>query len=182
MCNKIESYNAINELGLNKFAEGLFCANETDKVEEFLRSNPAQYYAIRDKSKPGGVFQLKVEEKDVMSAIAGYDIFSINVSSINYASNQLLVGEILITETDVNAILSTNSYYSVRDAIKNPSFNFVTNIFDNKTLDSVPYFDKVYEYIVRNKLKNLIVEFAYFDIPVGINKENIIIYELRTKY
>ena len=36
--------------------------------------------------------------------------------------------------------------------------------------------------IVENKLKNVIVEFAYFDKPVGVNNENIIIYELRTEY
>ena len=58
----------------------------------------------------------------------------------------------------------------------------MTNIFDDKTLNKIPCFDEVYKYIVDNKLQNIIVEFAYFDKPIGINKENIIIYELRTDY
>ena len=92
-----------------------------------------------------------------------------------------MVGEICIGNNEVSAILSTNSKYSVRDTLRNPDFNFVTSIFDER-LNDVPYFDNVYKYIVENKLKNVIVEFAYFDKPVGINNEHIIIYELRTEY
>ena len=54
---------------------------------------------------------------------------------------------------------------------------FTTNIFDDKILNNIPCFDKVYKYIVENKLQNMIVEFAYFDKPVGINQENMIIYK-----
>lgn len=180
--SKIESYEKIIELNLNRFPEKVFKCSEINEVNDFIKKYPANYYAIRDKSKVGGVFKLKVEPENILKEVAGYDLFSINVSSYNYIDNQLLVGEILISNTDVNAILSTNSKYSVRDAIRNPDFNFITNIFDDNILNRIPYFDKVYKYIVENKLQNVIVEFAYFDKPVGINNENIIIYELRTDY
>ena len=180
--NKIESYNKIIELGLNRFPEKIFKSSQINEVQEFINKYPANYYAIRDKSKAGGVFKLKVEPQNIMNEVSGYDLFSINVSSYNYIDNQLLVGEIYISGTSVNAILSTNSSYSVRDAIRNPDFNFMTNIFDDETLNQIPCFDEVYKYIVKNKLQNTIVEFAYFDKPVGINKENIIIYEVRTDY
>lgn len=180
--NKIESYNKIIELGLNRFPEKIFKSSQKNEVEYFVKTYPANYYAIRDKSKAGGIFKLKVEPENILNEVAGYDLFSINVSSYNYIDNQLLVGEIFISNTSVNAILSTNSSYSVRDAIRNPDFNFMTNIFDDKTLDKIPCFDAVYKYIIDNKLQNTIVEFAYFNKPIGINKENIIIYELRTDY
>lgn len=180
--NKLESYNKIIELGLNRFPEKIFKSSQINEVQDFINTYPAKFYAIRDKSKAGGVFKLKVEPKNILTEVAGYDLFSINVSSYNYIDNQLLVGEIFVSNTSVNAILSTNSGYSVRDAIKNPDFNFITNIFDNKTLNQIPCFDKVYKYIIENKLQNIIVEFAYFDKPIGVNKENIIIYELRTDY
>ncbi len=180
--NKLESYNKIIELKLNRFPEKIFKSSQINEVQDFINAYPANYYAIRDKSKAGGVFKLKVEPQNVIKEVAGYNLFSINVSSYNYIKNQLLVGEISISGTSVNAILSTNSAYSVRDAIRNPDFNFTTNIFDDKTLDQIPYFVEVYKYIVENKLQNTIVEFAYFDIPIGINQENIIIYELRTDY
>ena len=180
--NKLESYNKIVELGLNRFPEKIFNSSEINEVQDFINTYPANYYAIRDKSKAGGVFKLKVEPQNIMNEVSGYDLFSINVSSYNYIDNQLLVGEIFISNTSVNAILSTNSRYSVRDAIRNPDFNFMTNIFDDKTLNQIPYFDEVYKYIVDNKLQNIIVEFAYFDKPVGINNESIVVYELRTEY
>ena len=180
--NKLESYNKIIELGLNRFPEKIFKSSEINEVQEFINKYPANYYAIRDKSKAGGVFKLKVEPQNILNEVSGYDLFSINVSSYNYIDNQLLVGEIFISGTTINAILSTNSRYSVRDAIRNPNFNFMTNIFDDKTLNQIPYFDEVYKYVVDNKLQNIIVEFAYFDKPVGINNENIVVYELRTEY
>ena len=180
--NKIESYEKIMELGLNRFPEKIFKYTQIDEVEDFIKMYPANYYAIRDKSKAGGVFKLKVKPENILNEIVGYEMFSINVSSYNYTDSQLLVGEIYISNTTVNAILSTNGNYSVRDAIKNPDFNFTSNIFDDETLNRIPCFDKVYEYIVINKLEDVIVEFAYFNKPVGINNENIIIYELRTDY
>lgn len=180
--NKLESYNKIIELGLNRFPEKIFKSSQINEVEDFVRTYPANYYAVRDKSKAGGVFKLKVKPENILNEVSGYDLFSINVSSYNYIDNQLLVGEIFISNTSVNAILSTNSRYSVRDAIRNPDFNFKTNIFDNKTLNKIPCFDEVYKYIIDNKLQNTIVEFAYFDAPVGINNEKIVVYELRTEY
>jgi len=180
--SKIESFNKIKELNINKLPEKIFKTSDIEDIKEFLKTYPAKYYAIRDKSKAGGVFKLKVETKDVFNEISDYNLFSINVSSYNYVENQLLVGEILITDTNVSAILSTNGGYSVRDAIRNPDFNFTTNIFDDRLLNQIPSFNKVYKYIIEHNLKNIIVEFSYFDIPVGINNENIVVYELRTHY
>ena len=182
ICTKIESYNKIIELNLNRFPEKIFKKSQTKEIQTFIKQHPARYYAIRDKSKPGGEFKLKVEKQNIFKEIDGYELFSINVSSFNYVENQLLVGEILIENQTVNAILSTNKTYSVRDTLKKPDFNFIASIFDNEVLNQVPYFDEVYKYIIKNKLKGVIVEFAYFNKPVGINNENIVVYELRTNY
>lgn len=76
--NKKESINKINELGLNRFPEQLFRENEQTKVKQFLDMYPAKYYAIRDKSKAGGIFKLKVALDDVLSEIRGYQLFTIN--------------------------------------------------------------------------------------------------------
>lgn len=181
--NKLESIERINELGLNKFPEMLFHKGEDEKVLEFIKSNPAEYYAIRDKSKARGVFKLKVLKDDVLSEVSDYDLYTINVSSANYSDNQVLVGEIeILSSGDVYAILSTKKGYSVRDAITDADFNLKTDIFDDKTLNEIPYFDYLYSYIVDHGLQDIIVEFSLFDIPVGINKEKIVIYELRTHY
>jgi len=180
--NKLESIDKINELGLNKFPEILCHSNDAKRVTQFIQDYPAQYYAIRDKSKAGGFFNLKVNRDNVLIAIQGLESYTINVSSANYVDDQLLVGEIeFLSNCEVYGILSTDPTASVRDATKNPTYNFKTNIFDKK-LNNIPHFDIVYEYIVSHCLQDTIVEFALFDKPVGINEENIIIYELRTHY
>ena len=180
--NKLESINMINELELNKFPEELFTRNEEEKVKKFLNDYPAQYYAIRDKNKTGGIFKLKVEYDKVLDEIKDYDLFTINVSSANYIDSQLLVGEIeFLSNGDVYAVLSIDPTASVRDALNNPSFNFKTDIFD-KNVDMIPYFDVIYEYVINHNLHDIIVEFALFDKGVGIKNEQVIIYELRTNY
>lgn len=180
--NKLESINKINELGLNKFPEQLFRENEETKVQEFIEKYPAEFYAIRDKSRAGGTFKLKVDYNKVLEEIKGYNIFTINVSSANYVDNQLLVGEIeFLSNGEVYAILSVDPTASVRDALSNPTFNLKTNIFD-KQLNKIPHFDYVYQYISNNNLYDVIVEFALFNKDVGIKKEKVIVYELRTHY
>lgn len=180
--NKLESVEAINKLGLNKLPEGLFRKNDVSRIKEFLNKYPAKCYAIRDKSNSSGVFKLKVPANEVFNEILEYDLFSINVSSINYSDNQLLVGEIeILSDGGVYAVLSTNPYASVRDALKKPEFNLKTDIFDNR-LNDIPCFDFLYQYIIEHELKDIIVEFSLFNINVGINNEKIVIYELRTNY
>ena len=100
------------------------------------------------------------------------------MSSANYVENQLLVGEI---NGDVYTTMSVDPSASVRDALKNPTFNLSTNIFEKK-LNKISYFDFIYQYIINHNLQDVIVEFALFDTEVGINNEHIVVYELRTHY
>ncbi len=181
--NKLESIQVINKLGLNKFPEQLFKIGEETKVMEFLRQYPAKYYAVRDKSKAGGVFKLRVEDNKVLEEVKDYNLFTVNVSSANYVDNQLLVGEVeFLSNNEVYAILTMDSTASVRDALQHPDFNIKTNIFDSTILDRIPYFDFIYNYVISHNLKDMIVEFALFDKEVGIKGEKIIVYELRTHY
>lgn len=180
--NKLESIDKINELKLNKFPEQLFKSNDEEKVKQFLQDYPAKYYAIRDKSKAGGVFKLKVDYNKVLEEIQDYNLFTINVSSANYVDNQLLVGEIeFLSNGEVYAILSIDPTASVRDALRNPTFNLKTDIFD-KQVNKIPHFDIIYQYVMSHNLQDAIVEFALFDKDVGIKKEKVIVYELRTHY
>lgn len=180
--NKIESIEKIKELKLNRFQEELFRKNEQEKVIDFLKATKAKYYAIRDKSKANGIFKLKVEFEKVLEEIKEYDIFTLNVSSANYTDNQLLVGEVeFFSNNNVYITLTDDKEASVRDALRKPVYNLKTDIFDKK-LNEIPHFDEIYDYISKNELFDVIVELAVFNIPVGINNERIIIYELRTHY
>lgn len=180
--NKVESINKIKELNLNRFPEEKF-TKDNNKVIEFLNKYPAELYAIRDKSTPSGIFKFKVPKNEVLNEIKDYELFTINISSANYSKHQILVGEIeILSNNEIYATLSQNKEYSVRDASLNPDFNIKTDIFDDKILDKIPYFNEIYEYIISNNLKDIIIEFSLFDKNVGIKNEKIVIYELRTEY
>ena len=124
--NKLESLETINRLELNRFPEQIFTANEETKVKQFIENNPAEFYAIRDKSKAGGIFKLKVAADKVLEEIDEYSLFSINISSINYVNNQLLVGEVeFLSDGEVYATLSLDPAASVRDALKKPEDDYL---------------------------------------------------------
>lgn len=181
--NKIESTNKIKKLRINRFPEEIFKQGETEKVKAFLKRHPAPLYAIRDKSKSCGDFKLKVAADKVLEEISDYNLFSINVSSANYSDNQLLAGEIeFLSNGEVYATLSTDPTASARSAVSKPEINISTDIFDDKTLNKIPHFNYIYSYIIKNNLKDVVVEFSLFDKELGINKEKIVVYELRTHY
>lgn len=125
---------------------------------------------------------MKVDYNKVLKEIQDYNLFTMNVSFANYVDNQLLVGEIeFLSNSEVYAILSIDPTASARDAINNPKYNLKTDIFD-KQINKIPHFDIIYQYIMSHNLQDVIVEFALFDKAVGIKKEKVIVYELRTNY
>ena len=162
--NKIESIKLIKQLNLNRFPERLFINFQDKDVIDFLEEYPAKYYAIRDKSKSNGLFKLKVKYDEVLNEIKDYDLFTINVSSINYVGNQLVNGEIeILSNGDVYAQFSCDPA-----AIGRPSdpgtIILNTSIFDNHALKKIPDFDYIYDYLIKHNLKDVIVEFALFDV------------------
>lgn len=181
--NKLESIKKIKEIKLNTFPEQLFKKGEEDKVLEFINKYPADYYAIRDKSRFCGTFKLKVEKSNILKEIKDYELYTINVSSINYAENQIMEADIEIKRNgDIYVTISKNAESVIRDNIKDAYISLKTDIFDDKTLNKIPEFDYIYSYLYKHNLFDVLVEFSLFDKPLGINNERIIIWELRTHY
>lgn len=181
--NKLDSIRKINELGLNRFPEQLFRIGEEDKVQEFINEYPADYYAIRDKSKINGVFKLKASKNNILEEIKDYELYTINVSSINYAENLIMEADIEIRRNgDIYITISKNAEITIRDNIENTFMSLKTNIFDDKTLDKIPDFDYIYTYLYEHNLFDVLVELSLFDKPLGIYNERIIIWEIRTHY
>lgn len=181
--NKLDSIQKINELKLNRFPEELFSNSEEQKVRKFLEKYPAKYYAIRSKEIVGCKNNnFKVLKEEIFSEMKKFNLFSINVSSYNYTSNLILIGDIKIgSNNEVWFIGSTNPNFTGKMAEKHPDFNYSTDIFD-KRLNLIPSFDQIYKYIAEYNLIDVIVEFAIYNRPVGINNEPIIVFEIRTDF
>ncbi|MBE7075957.1 MAG: hypothetical protein E7375_02700 [Clostridiales bacterium] len=156
---------------------------DNKKILDFIKKYDAKFYAVRDMAKSNSkLFNLKVEKKNVVEYVKEQRNFLINVSSYNYTENQLCTGEIQINkDMKVSLTISNNKEFSARDAVRCPDFNFVCDIYDRR-LKNIDGLQQVMDYIFQYNLFDVIVEFSSFDIPVGLNCENVIIYELRTDY
>ncbi len=181
--NKLESIEIIKDKKLNSFPEKLFKVTDIEDIKQFLSEYPAEFYAIRSKEIVGcKKNNFKVPKDKVLEEIKNFNLFTINVSSYNYVSNFVLIGDIMIGKNnEVWFIGSTNSNFTGKMAEQYPDFNYSTDIFD-KRLNRIPQFDLIYSYIVDHDLMDVIVEFAIYDKPVGIYKEQVIIFEIRTEF
>lgn len=179
--NKIESLNFIKQKGLNHFGEEAFEKNDIDGVNKFMEKYPVKYYFLRELilSSPNIFYDLSKEE--VLQHCKLYDKFGLDVSSINYYDNRILCGEIIMDKKG-NVIFSgsTNKDSTHRNFLK-PNYFIKSTIFE-KDIKKVPSLDIAIDYIFKHELFNIVLEFCIFDEPVGINSENIVIYEARTNY
>lgn len=181
--NKVESIKIIRQNKLNSFPEKLFTKNQEEDVIKFIKENPAEYYAVRSKEIVGcKKNNFKTPINEVLNEIKNFNLYTINVSSYNYTSNLVLIGDIMISKNnEVWFIGSTNQNFTGKMAEQYPDFNYYTDIFD-KRLNTIPDFDLIYTYIVEHDLVDVIVEFAIYNCPLGIYNERIIVFEIRTEF
>lgn len=181
--NKLESYNLINRLGLNKLPEIYVEKFDENKVMEFLRQYPSDFYAVRDRNKSGSkYFKLFVKRDEILDYVRGRDRFSINISGPSVANHQLLTGEIkLALNGDFSLTASKDKQASARSAVDKPDYNFTSNISEHKNR-LIPGFDYLIDYLFEHELFDAIIEFAVFDTNLGTKGEKVVVFEIRTDY
>lgn len=159
--------------------EGVFSKDSLNELKTFLKQYKYPYYNIRDKSKSMGDFLYKITEEEVIKNSYKYDKFSVYESLAEADKNLILQGDIFISKDfELCASLSDVKGISNRVAMQEPKYHIRTDLKENRE----PYIyglKKVIDYVITNCLFDVYVEFSLFDIPVGINKENILIWELR---
>lgn len=183
ICNKVESAKWIYQLDLNRLPEDIFTPNDTQKLREFLRKYPAKYYSIRDKTQTNSPKRNhKASQQDILNLYKQIPISSIGVGLANYIDDQVLIGNLLVKKSGEVIFEGTNEkIISVRDAVNQAKYRIYTDITDKKlkyTNGLIPMID----YIIEHALEGVIVEFSYFNRPIGIHQENVLIWELRTQY
>ena len=179
--NKLDSDFQIKKRGLNHMLEGLFTESSTyEDLMNFLNENKYDYYNIRDKSVAAGKFMYKITRDNVLKESKNYKKYAV-YESLALADNKLILqGDIEIDNNFImKASLSNIKGISNRIAMQEPVYNlYEIDLKENKE----PYIEglnKVLDYIISNELIGMVVEFSLFDIPVGVNHEKIIIWELR---
>lgn len=178
--NKDKSDKLIKSLNLNRLPKAEFKKDEIDKVKDFLNKSDCKYYSIRSKIKSSGKFFYKVKPDDVINRIKNFDIFVLSESLIEAdEKNLILQGSIQIfNDWTCIASLSDVKGQPNREAENNPKYKLFFNIIDDYE-PNIRGLKQVIDYYVTHELFNFVLEFTLYDIPIGINKENIIVWEIR---
>lgn len=178
--NKSESDYIISKLGLNRMAEGIFTQSSTEEdLRRFLEENTYEYYNIRDKTHAGGQFLYKLTADGVIEHSKDYQRYSVYESLAEADEKLILQGEMEIDKQfKMVASLSDIRHISNRSAMQTPEYHLQVDLAERRE-PHIRGLTEVINYIAKHGLFDVVVEFSLFEIPVGIYKETIIIWELR---
>lgn len=172
---KAGSDEMITKLGMNKMLEH----KGMKGLEEFLSASGHEYYNIRDKSTAMGNFQYKLTGQEVLEVAPKYLEFSVYESLAEADKGLVLQGEIQIDSGfNMVASLSNLKEISNRKAMELPQITICTNLVEGK-MRYVPGLDQVIDFMCENDIIGPIMEFTLYNQPVGVNEEELLIWELR---
>ena len=191
--SKKESDFLIRKIGLNHIdfmsfdlgdcsIDDVICA--IDNGEESRN----KVYNIRDNEHYNGKFTVGIHFKNLREELKNYMgcRVRINENIIDYDKDNLIVKGDIVLHRDftVRATISGVKGITQREASNNPNvFETVDcNIVNEKFISKYKReLEKVLDLICKNNLFDVIVEFGVYDKAIGVNNENIIFWELRTR-
>ena len=183
--NKKDAVNKIKILGLNYFPMEIFDAKDLTSIKNFFDKNPAQEYILRNPNKPKAKYYFVKNYDEAVNKLRYFDEVNINVSFNPYKDDLVLVGDIKIHKGDfgdtVDLIARTDNEATQRNIYTEPDYNLHANLDDDKLWD-IPGFSKIARYISDHELYDVIVEFCVYSIKLGVQKDFVIINELRTGF
>lgn len=179
--DKFESIQFIKNNNLNYFGEEVFKSNQIAEIKKYLNSHTEKYFILKDKTRINGKVYHNLTREEVLKHISEYNILGLDVASYNYLNNKILLGEILITsKMEITLSGSFNKESNHRNFCE-PNIFLKSDIFDKK-IKYIKGLKEIINYVFKYSLFDIIVEFCVYDIPLGICKENVVIFEVRTDY
>lgn len=177
--NKQQSREKIIALNLNRVPEIFVHKSDKSSMKRFFNLYKEEIYIVRDAERSSSKYYY-VKNADECYNMAQYFSGQVIVAvSINAYKNKVLLGAIEIVGECIRICATTKEELDHRTMYNGQAeYNFQTNIFDKK-LSDIPEFDFLYQYIIENNLGGYTIEFTIYDKPAGINKEKIIINEIR---
>ena len=184
--DKKDSIAKMKELGLNYFPLEVFSVTDLEGIKDFVEKNPAKEYCMRSANKAKGAFCFVANFEEAKQSLSLFEEeVTICVSYNEYKEDIVLVGDIIIHksygEESVDLTARTDSEATHRNIYEKPEYNLHTSLENDKLWD-IPGVSKIMRYISDHELYNVIVEFTVYSCRVGVNKENVVISEIRTTY
>lgn len=181
--NKKESDKLINELRLNRVVEQVFYFDDEDvysSIKNFVYETGLTHYGMRS-LKPGGTFLYAVHRQYVVNNTHEFKQGVKICESMYYPDlkNLVLQGYISV-DRDFNVCCEANDIRgkSNRESMAFPKYRWIFNDCEERAPRTLVN-TGILDLIAKNELFGVVVEFTYYDIPVGINKEPLLIWEIR---
>lgn len=175
---KADSRNLIIRLGLNRAPEEFFKKNDRENIERFFEKYKADIYVLRDADHASSKYFYVKNAEECISKAAEFESNIIVAVSISNYKNKVLLGAIEISGDTVRICATQDETLDHRTMYGAAEYNLTTTVED-KRLSDVPEIDFLFDYLYKNHLLDITVEFTIYDRPVGANNERIIITELR---
>lgn len=184
--DKSDAVKKMKELRLNYFPLEVYSVEDREGIKKFFKKYPAKEYVLRNTDKADGDFYFVKSFDEAEPLLKNFEKrVTIDVSYNEYKEDIVLVGDIKVTRDgfreSVDLIARDDEEGTNRNVYDNPKYNLHTSLDDDK-IWNIPGFSKLMSYISDHELYNMIVEFIVYDCKVGVNKENVVISEIRTDY
>lgn len=184
--DKKDSIIKMKELGLNYFPLDSFEIDDFDGIKGFMEKYPAKEYVLRSANKAKGDFYFVKNFEEAKEKLPLFDReVTLSVSYNEFKEDIVLVGDIIVHKNGVSESLDltarTDTEATHRNIYESPEYNLHASIEEDRVW-SIPGFSKIMRYISDHELYNVIIEFSVYDCRIGVNKENVVISELRTGY
>lgn len=184
--DKRESVAKMREMGLNYFPLDVFDKDDKEGIKNFVEKFPSEEFALRDTNKANGDFYFAKTLDEIYQKLPLFEKEVTLCQSYNpFKEDIVLVGDIIVHKNasgeSVDLTARDDEDATHRNIYENPKYNLHAALEDDK-LWKIPGFSKIMRYISDHELYNVIVEFSVYAIRLGVNKENVVISEIRTGY
>ncbi|MBO5394957.1 MAG: hypothetical protein J6A28_03530 [Clostridia bacterium] len=184
--DKKDSIAKIKQMGLNHFPQDVFDVKDLEAIKEFFEKYPAEEYILRHTDKTNGKFYFVSGYEEAQKHFEDFESeITIAVSMNPYKEDIVLLGDISVKRDGASEIVDITARddeeATHRNVYEQPKYNLHTSLEDDR-LWKLPGFSKLMRYISDNELYNVILEFVVYACKVGVNKDNVVIIEVRTGY
>lgn len=184
--DKKDSVATMKELRLNYLPLEVFNNDNLEAIKEFFERYPAEEYVLRNPNKSKAQFYFVKSYDEALKYLPEFEPeVTICVSYNPYKEDIVLVGDIKIHKgafsDTVDITARTDSEATNRNIYEEPQYNLHASLEDDKVWE-IPGFAKIARYISDHELYDVIIEFGVYSVKLGVNKENVIIKELRTGF
>ena len=184
--DKKDSIRTMKDMRLNYFPLEAFDTDDEEGIKSFMEKYPAKEYVLRSANKAKGDFFFVENFQQAKEKLHHFDReVTISVSYNEYKEDIIIVGDIIVHKNgggeSLDLTARTDTEATHRNIYENPEYNLHASLEDDKVW-RIPGFSKIMRYISDHELYNVIIEFAVYACKIGVNKENVVITELRTGY